>query len=101
MWWLQPEQFSAWLGSGQGYAVGALKFYENDRVWKTDPKIQPFRDAVPSAKWVGWPGPPSPNAARAQASYIVVDMFARAASGELQPRRAVEWATKQLEGMYV
>jgi len=99
---LQPEQYSAWLQSGRGYETGPYRYYDNDPVWRTDPKILPFRDVVTNgtARWPGWPGPPTAKATQVRNNYIIVDLFAKACSREFKPREAVKWAAGQLQQIY-
>ncbi|MBI3966198.1 MAG: extracellular solute-binding protein [Chloroflexi bacterium] len=99
-WFTQPERYSKWLESGKAYDIGALKQYENEAVFTSDRKLLPFRDSVKNGKWPGWPGPSGQAAAEVQAKYIVVDLFAKACSGEFKPADSIKWAAGQLKGIY-
>lgn len=100
MWAMQPEQYSPWLQTGNGFDAGPLHFYDNDPVWSKDPKVVAFKDILQFSKWAGYPGPASARAAEVQANYMIVDMFAKVASGEYSPKESMDWASKQLEGVY-
>jgi multiple sugar transport system substrate-binding protein len=99
---MQPDNYSKWLQSGGGYMVGPSPYHEKDPVWKTDPKVLPFLEAVSGKvfRWPGWPGPPTAQASEALVRYIVVDLFAKACSGEFKPIESVNWAERQLKGIY-
>ena len=43
-WLIQPKQYSAWIGVGEGQIAGLLNFYEDDPVWKKDPKLEVIRE---------------------------------------------------------
>ena len=102
LWFMQPEQYNTYLETGGGYYVGPLKAYDENPVWKTDERILPYREAAIGgfSKWPGWPGPPSRASSQALSRYIIVDLFAKAASGEFKPQEAVTWAEEQLKGIY-
>ena len=99
---MDDAQYSPWLESGLGYDVGVLHAYDDSPVWKKDPKILAYRDAVTSGsgRWPGWPGPPKAAAARVRNDYIIVDLFAKACSGEFTPEEAVKWAAGQVKKRY-
>ncbi len=101
-WLMQPEQYGPWLEAGEGYDVGVLHAYDDHPVWQKDPKILAYRDAViqGTGRWPGWPGPPIASAARVRNDYIIVDLFAKACSGEFTPEQAAEWAAGQVARRY-
>ncbi len=99
VWLMQPAQFSKWLGQSAGYNVGPLHYYDDDPVWNTDPKLNPFKDAIKASRWPGWPASPSRQAAEALSKYIIVDMFAKVAQGTT-PKDAMTWAESQLKPIY-
>ena len=57
------------------------------------------RDALATAHLPGWPAPASPKLAQSVARYVVVDMFAKAASGAKTPE-VIKTAEAQLKGIY-
>lgn len=99
VWLMQPAQFSKWLGQSRGYNVGPLHHYDDDPVWNVDPKLKPFKDAIKSSRWPGWPANPGREAAEAISKYIIVDMFAKVAQGTT-PKEAMAWAEGQLKAIY-
>jgi multiple sugar transport system substrate-binding protein len=80
-WMLEPKQYSAWMGIGEGMMAGLLNFYEDDPVWKKDPKLEVVRQIPKYVRMPGYPAPPSRPAAEAMVKYVVVNMFARACKG--------------------
>lgn len=102
LWFMQPEQYNPYLEAGGGYYVGPLQAYDDNPVWSTDERIVVYRDAATSgfSKWPGWPGPPSRASSQALSQYIIVDLFAKAASREFSPQEAADWAAEKLTGIY-
>ncbi len=45
----------------------------------------------------GYAGPPTPAAAEAVNKFVLVDMFAKAATGQLKPADAMKWAEKEYQ----
>ncbi|MCW1969754.1 MAG: extracellular solute-binding protein [Anaerolineae bacterium] len=99
---LSAENYLEWLGSGSGYLQGLAPKYADQPIFKTDPKMKPFVDNLTQAeaKWLGSPGPLSAAAFRVYNNYTIVDMFAKAISGELKPDAAAKWAEDQLKNVY-
>ena len=102
IWFMQPEQYNPYLEQGGGYYVGPLQTFDDNAIWSTDERVALYREAAIGgfSRWPGYPGPPNRAASEAMSRYIIVDLFAKACSGEFQPQEAVEWATGQLEGIY-
>jgi multiple sugar transport system substrate-binding protein len=80
-WLMEPKQYSAWIGEGEGMMAGLLNFYEDDPVWKKDPKLAIVRQIPKYVRMPGYPASPSRAAAEAMVKYVVVNMFARACKG--------------------
>jgi multiple sugar transport system substrate-binding protein len=101
---MEPTQMFAWLDSGKGYLQGLAKKFEEVEIFKKDVKMKPFLDNLlggpDKGRWYGWPGPNSAEAYRVYNNYFIVDMYAKACSGELKPKDAVTWATNQLKTIY-
>ena len=60
-------------------------------------KLKIFRELNKINRLPGYSGPPSPAAAEAVNKYVLVDMFAKACTGQMTPKESVEWATKEYE----
>ncbi|MDP8924920.1 MAG: hypothetical protein M3O34_18890 [Chloroflexota bacterium] len=66
-------------------------------VWPDDPKLTIFRELNKVNRLPGTPGPPTRAAAQAVYDFVLVDMFAKAATGQATPAEAVKWAEDQYE----
>ncbi len=98
MW--EREQYEPWQTAASGYVTQPLKAYESNPVWSQDPKLRPYQDCTARMLWNGYGGPLGAASARALADNIVVNMFAKAASGELIPREAMRQAQEQAAQYY-
>jgi multiple sugar transport system substrate-binding protein len=98
-WLLEPKQYSAWIGQGEGMMAGLLNFYEDDPVWRKDPKLEILRQIPKYVRMPGYPGPPSRPAAEAMVKYVVVNMFARACKG-MSTAETIRIAETELKEIY-
>lgn len=99
---MQPDVYNQYLSTVRGYNFGPLHAYDDAPVWKTDPKIAPFRDQIMdgSNRWPGWPAPPSPAGERVLEDFTIIDMFAKACSGEFTPKESIAAAVTRLKNFY-
>jgi multiple sugar transport system substrate-binding protein len=99
-WLMEPKQYSAWIGQGEGMMAGLLNHYEDDPVWKKDPKLEVVRQIPKYVRMPGYPAPPSRPAAEAMVKYVVVNMFARACKGTptVETIRIAEGELKEIYG---
>ena len=98
-WLLEPKQYSAWMGIGEGMMAGLLNFYEDDPVWKKDPKLEVIRQIPKYVRMPGYPAPPSRPAAEAMIKFVIVNMFARAAKGTATAE-TIKIAEQELKEIY-
>jgi multiple sugar transport system substrate-binding protein len=98
-WLLQPKQYSAWIGVGEGQIAGLLNYYEDDPVWRKDFKLEIIREIPKYVRMPGYPGPPTRHAAEAMVKYVIVNMFARAAKGASTPE-TIKQAESELKEIY-
>lgn len=98
-WMLEPKQYSAWMGIGEGMMAGLLNYYEDDPVWKKDPKLEVVRQIPKYVRMPGYPAPPSRAAAEAMVKYVVVNMFARACKG-MSTAETIKIAEAELKEIY-
>lgn len=98
-WLLQPKQYSPWMGMGEGMMAGLLNYYEDDPVWKKDPKFEASRLTPKYVRLPGFPGPPSRVAAEAMVKYVIVNMFARACKG-MSTAETIKIAESELKDIY-
>jgi multiple sugar transport system substrate-binding protein len=97
---MEEEQYGPWMQASIGYVSHPLVAYEKNPIWTVDRKHTPYRDAVKIMRPGGWPGKLGYASAGAMADFIVVNMFAEAASGQRSPKEAVERAAKRAERYY-
>ena len=97
---MEAEQMDPWVQSAIGYVTPALRHYEKHPIWTSDPKHTPYRDTMKSMLPSGYAGKMGYASAGALADFIVVNMFAEAASGQRTPQEAAERAQKRAERYY-
>jgi hypothetical protein len=95
--WYSRTFLPKWTKVGQSYFIPQLAGFDSEDVWPEDPKLKIFRDLNKINRLPGYGGPPTPVAAEAVNKYILVDMFAKACTGQLTPRDAVAWAEKEYQ----
>ena len=98
-WLMEPKQYSAWMGIGEGMVAGLLNYYEDDPVWKKDPKLEVIRQIPKYVRMPGYPGPPSRPAAEAMVKYVIVNMFARGVKG-MATAETIKIAESELKEIY-
>lgn len=96
------KQLDEWLTAGKTFEVGPSPKFADHPAFDKDPRLRAMRDVLKNVKamWWGWPGPPSAASAQAMVMYVIVDMFAKACSGEFKPAEAMKWAESQLKRIY-
>lgn len=98
-WLMQPEQLRSWYVAAGTYYAPFLHAYDNDPMWKSDPRWLPYRDSIASSHLPGWPAPISRNSAESVSKYVVVDMFAKACAGA-STKDVITAAAAQLKQIY-
>ena len=98
-WLMEPKQYSAWIGFGEGMMAGLLNYYEDDPVWKKDPKLELIRQIPKYVRMPGYPGPPSRQAHEAMVKFVIVNMFARACKG-MATVETIKMAESELKDLY-
>ena len=73
---------SPWTKTGQSYFIPPFKGLEKEDVWPDDPKLKIFRELNKVNRLPGTPDRPTPAAAEAVNKFVLVDMFANAATGQ-------------------
>ncbi|MGI9524344.1 MAG: ABC transporter substrate-binding protein [Hyphomicrobiaceae bacterium] len=99
-YWMEADQYNAWIAESVGYITHTLKAYDDNKVWNEDPKRRVFRDAGTRTLPFGYPGTIGERAASAMADFIVVDMFANHASGRVSADDAIKQAARQAGRIY-
>jgi multiple sugar transport system substrate-binding protein len=98
-WFHSTEVYDTWFTSQQGFSVGTTKMWENNKLWKVDPVMAPFRAAAESGRFAGYAGPAGRAAAETISKFIIVDMYAKAVQG-MPAEEAVKWAHLELVKIY-
>lgn len=97
---MEAPQYNAWLQESVGYFTQTLKGYADHPVWEEDPKRKVFAEATDRAVSVAYAGDLGYAAAQALADFIIVDMVAQAATGQLTPQEAAAEAEKRANRYY-
>ncbi|MBV8031802.1 MAG: extracellular solute-binding protein [Betaproteobacteria bacterium] len=97
---MEKEQYAPWQTASLGYVMQPLAAYENSAIWTEEPKAAAFRYGMKNMRHHGYAGRLGAASAATLADFIVVDMFAEAASGDKSPKEAAERATKRAERYY-
>lgn len=101
---MDKANYSKWMAAARGYNAGVFEAQNDDPVWKSDPKLAPFRNVVydrgkPVGQWPGWPALPSKWTTKSQTQFVVADMFAKAvATGDT--KAAMNDAEAKLKAIY-
>jgi multiple sugar transport system substrate-binding protein len=98
MW--EKEQFGPWMEASLGYVSQPLRYYENNPVWTSDPKAKPFSEVSKLILQNGYAGPLGFASAAVIGDFIVVDMFAEAASGAQSPKDAAKRGAEHAKRYY-
>lgn len=98
MW--EREQYARWQEAANGYHSQTLRAHEDNSIWRADPQYAIYKDATARMLWNGFAGELGPASAEAMAQFIVVDMFAQAASGERSVRDAAAHASQRANALY-
>ena len=97
---LEREQFDAWEQASLGFMAGPLQAYESHPIWTSDPKITPFRDGPRMSLYRGYPGKVGHASAACTSDFVIENMVAEAASGQLTPQEAVAKAEQRARRYY-
>ena len=95
---MEAEQYDPWLTGCLGYWSQPLRAYAANPVWQSDPKLRVFSATLDTPYYEGYAGPITSGTAALSANWVLVDMFARAVTGQSSPadsmREAVRAATR-------
>jgi multiple sugar transport system substrate-binding protein len=84
-----------WTKTGQSYFIPPLSDIEKEDAWPDDPKLKIFRELNKINRVIGWEGPPTRAVAEMVSKFVLVDMYAQAATGKMKPAEAMKWAADQ------
>ena len=97
---MEAPQYDHWLTDSFGYWSQPLRAYAQSDVWKSDPKIQVFKDTMEQGLWLAYPGPITEASGAVAADYVMVDMVAGAMSGASTPEDAAKEAERRAKRYY-
>lgn len=97
----EQAQYEPWSIAGYSFLYPLLKDYEFGALmpWNTQPKLAAFKGVAGLVHLPGYPSSAGRPASEAFAKWIVLDMFAKAATGEATPD-VIAWAEEQLVSIY-
>ncbi|WP_149538474.1 ABC transporter substrate-binding protein [Siccirubricoccus phaeus] len=97
---LEAEQYDPWLTGSLGYWSQPLDAYRQSEVWRSDPKLVLFRDAMNHKYWSGYKGPITQASGAVAADYVLVQMCSSVASGQATPEAAAREAERRARRYY-
>lgn len=96
---MAPPQYDLWLEEAAGHYTQTLHAYDDNLVWQA-PRREVFAQASARARSVAYAGSFGYAAARVLAEFILVDMVAQAATGQLTPEEAAVEAERRANRYY-
>jgi multiple sugar transport system substrate-binding protein len=97
---MAPAQYKPWMQASDGYVSPPVASYTQDPFWSSQPQFEPYRNAAKNMLWDGYSGPLGIHSAQALADYVIVDMVARAATGQQSPKQSAAAAAQALKSVY-
>ncbi len=97
---MEAEQYDAWLTGCLGYWSQPLKAYAESAVWSSDPRITWYRTAMDTPFYEGYRGPITAATGSVNENWVVVDMFARVATGQASPADSMREAARAARRWY-
>ena len=97
---MEKEQYEAWQKASASFVVQPLTFYERNPVWTEDAKNTPFKYTCKNMLPNGYAGTMGAASAGCMADFVVVNMVAEAASGNMPIKEAIERAEKRAKRYY-
>lgn len=99
VWLMDPKQVERWYASAESYYAPYLHAYDDAPLWHIEPRNLPYRDALLTSHFPGWPAPVGPRSAESVDKFVVVDMFAKACAGR-PTKEVIAEAQSQLKLIY-
>jgi multiple sugar transport system substrate-binding protein len=97
---LEAENHNRWLIDSVAYLTHSLNAYDDNPVWKTDPKLSLVRDVAKRTLTAGGLGSVGEKAASALADFVVLDMVASVCTGRSSIKDAISIAERQARRIY-
>lgn len=96
----EADQMNNWIQGSAGYCCQTLKAFADNPIWKEDPNNAPYQRASETLRPNGYAGPLGYASAATMADYVLVDMYAKAVTGQATPQEAIEEAEKRANRYY-
>jgi multiple sugar transport system substrate-binding protein len=97
---MEAENYDKWLQGGVAYLTHPLNAYDNNPVWKSDPKLSMLRDVAKRTLTAGGEGSVGEKAASALADFVMLDMVASVCTGRATIKEAISVAERQAKRIY-
>jgi multiple sugar transport system substrate-binding protein len=97
---LEAENYDKWLIDSVAYLTHPLNAYDNNAVWKSDPKLSMVRDVAKRTLTAGGLGSVGEKAASALADFVLLDMVASVCTGRASIKDAISVAERQAKRIY-
>ena len=98
-WMMAEKQLSGWYASADSYYAPFLHAYDDSPFWHVEPRNLPYRESLKTSHLPGWPAPIGRPQSESVAKYVVVDMFAKACTGE-STKEVIADAAAQLKQIF-
>jgi multiple sugar transport system substrate-binding protein len=98
-WFFGDKPYGDWFRTHAGYMTGNTKKWSEDPMWQQDKKVTIYRDVPKYGRVDGYAGPTDAKAAEVYSKYIVVDMYAKIATGA-DPEATLKDTESQLKRIY-
>jgi multiple sugar transport system substrate-binding protein len=97
---LDAENYNKWLIGSVAYLTHPLNAYDDNEVWKTDPKLSMLRDVAKRTLTAGGLGSVGQKAAAALADSVMLDMVASVCTGQASIPDAIKVAERTAQRIY-
>ena len=97
---MEAPQYEPWLQEAAGSFTQTLHAYDHHPVWQQDPRRAVFAQAAARARSIAYAGTLGYAAASVLADFVLVDMVAQAATGQLTPEEAAAEAERRANRYY-
>jgi len=97
---MDAANYGPWLESAVAYLTHPLNAYDDNPVWKSDPKLTLVRDVAKRTLTAGGLGSVGEKAAAALADFVVLDMVAAVCTDRASIKDAIAIAERQAQRIY-
>jgi len=97
---MSRPQYDKMIEAGSGFLSHTLRDFENNPVWGTDLKLEPFRDVASRTLTFAYAGTLGYAASAVVADFVMLNMLAEVATGAKTPKDAAAEAQRRAERYY-